>query len=428
MPQANPKRSAALTVMRIVSALELLSLAVIVTNRLTVHLPVVTSTGGPVHGLLYVSTILLALFLPFPRASKWLAAIPAIGGLLALWWAGRKQATADGMDERVTPHHVTVTAAQQKSGVVVANRVTATLSAATRVGPLSFAVPRGSITGVVGPNGAGKTTALRLVCGLVSPTSGSVTVGAEDGRPGSVPRVGVLIDSPGLLPSLTARENLLVLTRLAGWAPSAADRALARVGMTYAADSRVSTFSLGMRQRLGLAAALLGDPEVVILDEPTNGLDPLGKRELRDFLRTLRTSGTTVVLASHALEEVEELCDHLIAMDHGRVVFHGAPAEMLATIPETILCRTEKPSGLSAAAAAFVGAGYGVEYGPDAVRVWAGIADGGTLNRLASDAGATLSEISPTRPTLEQAFLGLTARSVGDGPPRDLADVAGVSA
>jgi ABC-2 type transport system ATP-binding protein len=417
-----------MAVMRAVSALELLSLAVILTNRITVHNPLVTSTGGPVHGLLYISTIFLALILPIPRASKWLAAIPGIGGLVALWstrWLGAGEEKSD-----LPPAgELDLTDEEYGSAVVIADGVTATLSSTSRIGPLNFTVPRGAITGVVGPNGAGKTTALRMMCGLVSPTSGSMEFLDDKHVQGRAVRVGALIDSPGLLPSLTARENLLVLTRLAEWPSKVADRALERVEMTYAANIRVDTFSLGMKQRLGLASALLGEPEVVILDEPTNGLDPRGKTEFREFLRELRRNGTTVILATHALEEVEELCDHLIAIDHGRVIFRGAPGEMLATIPETIRCRSEDASGLAAAAKAFAEAGYDVNHTEDAVHVRTGRSNGSHLNQIAAGAGTTLSEIAPVHATLEQALLRLTERTSSEPTaPRAADSKIGVSA
>lgn len=416
-------RSPAMIVLRVLSALELISLVVILTNRFTIHLPVVTSTGGPLHGLFYVSTILLVLFLPLPRASKWLAVVPGVGGVLALWRA-RRHTPAPTADLAPTPTQE-LTDDQRTQAIVVAEHVTAVLSGETRIGPLDFAVPRGMITGLIGPNGAGKTTALRLLCGLVAPSSGGILT--ADGPSGAAVRMGVLIDSPGLLPSLNARDNLLVLTRLAGWEPAAADQALERVEMTAAAHRTVGTFSLGMKQRIGLAAALLADPDIVILDEPTNGLDPRGKADLRVFLRKLSAEGKTVILATHALDEVEELCDRLIAMDRGRVIFQGTPAQMRQAIPETILCRAAEPSERNAAAAAFVDAGYAVALDRDAIRVIADTGHGAVLNRLAQKAGVTLTEITAERPTLEQAFLHLTSprvtADVRDDPPSEKDDV-----
>lgn len=402
------RRNGALAVMRIVSALELLSLVVILTNRFTVHSPAITSTGGPVHGVLYVSSIVLALLLPFPRSAKWLAVVPGIGGLLAIWRARRVAKLAS---TATFAHAVgsALTEPDRARAAIVVEDATALLARTTRVGPLTFSVPHGEITGLIGPNGAGKTTALRMLCGLIAPVGGTITVRAQDAPGQTAPPIGVLIDSPAFIPGLSARDNLLVLTRLAGWPPALADRALERVGLSSAAHRRAGTFSLGMKQRLGLAAALLGQPRIVILDEPTNGLDPRGTIELRDFLRTLVEEGITVIIASHALDQIEELCDHLVAMDRGHVFFNGPPQQMLATIPCAIRCRVSSAGALAAAAAAFETDGHPVEVLDTLTLLVPGEAGlGARLNELATRAGVTLSEISPQVPTLQDAFLSLT--------------------
>ena len=426
MFERNARRDGALVVMRIVSALELVSLVLILTNRLTVHSPAITSSGGPVHGLLYVSTILFALLLPFPRSAKWLAVIPGIGGLLALRRARRveardaRQGAAAVSVIDVTP----LTEAERAEAVVVVEGATAVLSRSVQIGPLTFTVPRGGITGLIGPNGAGKTTALRMLCGLVSPSAGSITLRNEgdvadsavvtstaagaDAR-GAAP-TGVLIDSPSFIPGLTAHANLLALTRLAGWPPQFVDHALERVGIADAADRRVGTFSLGMKQRLGLAAALLGQPDIVILDEPTNGLDPRGTIELRHFLRTLAEDGITIIIASHALDQIEELCDHVVAMNHGHVFFNGAPTRMTAQLSAGIRCGTDTPAALAAAVDALRRDGLTALPVDDVtVFVPGDPALGERVNRVTADAGVLLSEISPQRPTLQEAFLALTS-------------------
>lgn len=407
------RRSGALMVMRVVSVLELVSLVVILTNRFTVHSPAITSSGGPIHGLLYASTILLALLLPFPRSAKWLSAVPGFGGLLAVWRARRVAARALADMSSGSPQEVALTEADRAGAVIVADGAKAALSRTTAIGPLSFTVPRGGITGLIGPNGAGKTTALRMMCGLVAVTGGSITHRAEDAatdaRGLAVPPIGVLIDSPGFIPGLTGRENLLALTRLAGWPSALADQALDRVGLSASANQRVGTFSLGMKQRLGLATALLGQPRIVILDEPTNGLDPRGTLELRSFLRSLAEEGITVIIASHALDEIEELCDHLVVMDDGSVFFNGSPERMLETIPATIRCTPSDPALLSTLVDAFERDGQSVDTLNGAAALVSGDAAlGGRLNQMAREAGIILSEISPQRPTLQDAFLVLT--------------------
>lgn len=401
--------------LRVVSILELVSLLLIVTNRLTIHSPAITSSGGPLHGLLYLSTIVLALLSPFPATAKWLAAIPGVGGILSLWRAahvaaaGRARIPASEID-------TTLTSEDPTGAAILVHDVAVRLSAGTLIGPLTFTVPRGSITGLIGPNGAGKTTALRMLCGLVAPTSGTIETpeaSADSTRRAFSSELGILIDSPGYISGLTARENLLALCRLADWPGEWVDTAIDRVDLADAADQRVSTYSLGMKQRLGLATALLGDPRIVVIDEPTNGLDPRGIAELRTFLRKLRDDGITVLLASHALEEIEELCEHLVAMDHGRVIFHGPPAAMLATIPGAIRCRV-LPTERDKVRTVFSGAGHPSEaLDEQTLRVSINPTSGGELNRLASTAGVTLHEIVPEHPSLEASFLALTDPETG---------------
>lgn len=404
---ANPEisRHGFLTVMRVIAAAELVSLLVILINRFTVHIPAITSSGGPIHGLLYVSTIVLALLLPFPRSAKWLAVIPGIGGLLALRRARAVQATAPAGPASAGVGGV-LTDADRDGAVVIVDGASATLSRTVTVGPLVFSVPRAGITGLIGPNGAGKTTALRMLCGLVASDVGSITVRDRDSAAASP--MGVLIDSPGFIPGLTARANLLALTRLAGWSPLLVEQALDRAGLSKVADRRMGTFSLGMKQRLGLAAALLGQPSVVILDEPTNGLDPRGAIELRGFLRSLAAEGITVIIASHALDEIEELCDHLVAIDGGAVVFNGTPRQMIEQLPAGIRCAAADATALAIAVDAFRRDGLSVHLESEHAAFVLGDPDIGIrVNRLAGAAGVLLSEISPHRPTVQNAFLAL---------------------
>ena len=411
----------ALVVMRMVSALELVSLVVILTNRFTVHSPVITSSGGPLHGLLYVSTILFALLLPFPRSAKWLAVIPGIGGLLALRRArlvSMRTAVSDFAVERAH-EQVVLTEDDRREAMVVVEGAVAALTRSFEIGPLTFTVPRGGVTGLIGPNGAGKTTALRMLCGLVAPAAGTVTVRSTSGvqeqaaETGSV--TGVLIDSPGFIPGLTAHANLLALTRLAGWPSQFVDHALERVGLADVSGRRVGTFSLGMKQRLGLAAALLGKPRVVILDEPTNGLDPRGTLELRAFLRSLASEGITVIIASHALDEIEELCDHIVAMNRGHVVFNGPPALMASPLSAGVRCAVRDPGALVIAVEALTHEGLPVRLVDDVTLFIPGDAGlGERVNRVATGAGIFLSEISSRRPSLQEAFLELTSAGAAD--------------
>ncbi len=198
---------------------------------------------------------------------------------------------------------------------------------------LDLIVERGSVFGLLGPNGAGKTTTLRMLVGLIRPTSGRVCIFDEVIKPGAaiLSRVGVLVEGPGFVPHLSGRENLKLFWR-AGHAPMSdanLAKALDIADLGQAADRKYKTYSHGMRQRLGLAQALLGNPELLILDEPTDGLDPQQMRAIREVLRGVAASGTTVLVSSHLLGEVEQVCDHVAVMDKGRLIAVGAVSDLL---------------------------------------------------------------------------------------------------
>jgi ABC-2 type transport system ATP-binding protein len=207
-------------------------------------------------------------------------------------------------------------------------------------------VPRGCAFGFLGANGAGKTTLIRMLLGLAEPTSGTMRLLGRDlpgERADALARVGAIVEEPRFHPHLTGRENLAVHAAARG--PEAAariDGALARLGLAARADDKVKTYSLGMRQRLGVARCLLPDPELLILDEPMNGLDPAGILEFRGFVRELVDEGRTVLLSSHLLDEVEKTCDYAAIVDQGRVVAQGAIGELVGGGPRTIdiVCHT----------------------------------------------------------------------------------------
>jgi ABC-2 type transport system ATP-binding protein len=191
---------------------------------------------------------------------------------------------------------------------------------------LSFAVPTGKITGFVGANGSGKTTTIRLLLGLIRSDGGSGTVlGFGLGDPAKyLARVGALTEAPAFYPSLSGRTNLEVLVRLAGYPRTRADEVLSLVELNDRARDRVQTYSQGMKQRLGVAMALLPDPDLLILDEPANGLDPLGIAQMRELLQQLRARGKTIFLSSHQLGELEKVVDWLVVLDSGKAVFDGS--------------------------------------------------------------------------------------------------------
>jgi len=195
---------------------------------------------------------------------------------------------------------------------------------------LSFDVPAGRVTGFLGPNGAGKTTTLRIILGLVRPSAGEATIGgrryAEIARPRRV--VGALLEATGFHPGRSGRAHLRILARGTGEPDARVDEVLDRVGLTGDADRRVRGYSLGMRQRLGLAAALLGDPAVLVLDEPANGLDPAGMAWLRSLLRQLSAEGRTVLVSSHVLSEIEQVVDRVVIVHEGRLRFAGPVGDL----------------------------------------------------------------------------------------------------
>ncbi|CAM3896524.1 ABC transporter domain-containing protein [Kibdelosporangium persicum] len=194
---------------------------------------------------------------------------------------------------------------------------------------LSFTVAPGAVTGFLGPNGAGKTTTLRMILGLVSPTSGTATIDGSQyvDLPEPVRSVGAVLESTAFHPGHTARTHLRVLATAAGIARDRVHEVLALVDLDHAAARRIGGFSLGMRQRLAIASALLGDPDVLILDEPANGLDPEGIHWLRGFLRALAVDGRTVLVSSHVLTEMAKTADHVVIINHGRLLASGPTAE-----------------------------------------------------------------------------------------------------
>jgi ABC-type multidrug transport system ATPase subunit len=194
---------------------------------------------------------------------------------------------------------------------------------------VSMTVRRGEVYGFLGPNGAGKTTTLRMILGLIRPTSGSAQVlGSPAGTAEVTARIGALIEGPGFYPYLSGRDNLRVMTRYRGLPESAADRALARVDLADRAGDKFKSYSLGMKQRLGVASALMGEPDVIVLDEPTNGLDPAGMQDMRRLIVELARGGQTVLLSSHLLDEVQEICDRVGVINNGVLLKESTVSEL----------------------------------------------------------------------------------------------------
>jgi ABC-2 type transport system ATP-binding protein len=271
---------------------------------------------------------------------------------------------------------------------------------------LDFEVDPGTVTGFLGPNGAGKTTTLRMLLGLVAPTSGTATVGRRPYRELADParRVGAVLEASGFHPGRTARDHLRVLATAAGIAPGRVGEVLEQTGLAAAARRRVGGFSLGMRQRLGLAAALLGDPEVLVLDEPANGLDPEGVRWLRGLVRGLADQGRTVLVSSHVLAEVAQTVDRVVIIDRGRLVAHSTLAALTAGADRAVRVRTPQPEALRDL---LVAGGATVTLDGPGQLVVAG-ATTEQVGQAAAAGGVVLHEMRFERSNLEDVFLELT--------------------
>jgi ABC-2 type transport system ATP-binding protein len=274
---------------------------------------------------------------------------------------------------------------------------------------LSFNVRSGEVLGFLGPNGAGKTTTIRACLHLVRPTAGRVRVFGDDvwaGGTQSLARVGSLIESPALLAFLSGQENVEFLRHARGGLRSNSVRALKVVGLSDRARDRVASYSLGMKQRLGLALALIGSPELLILDEPANGLDPAGIVEMRDLLRRLAAAGLAVLVSSHVLREVEETCDRVVIINHGRLVREGAVRDLLKANDQFVVRAADPAGTLRVLRATDWGATASVRDG--LVLAPSPTGHGSALTSFLSQAGYPPETVTEDRRDLEQLFLELT--------------------
>ncbi|MFJ4774680.1 ABC transporter ATP-binding protein [Streptomyces uncialis] len=282
-----------------------------------------------------------------------------------------------------------------------------------RIGPLSFTVPAGSITGFVGHNGAGKTTTIRMLLGLIAATEGTADILGHDlrDRVGYLPSVGALVEGPTFYDGLSARRNLLIHARLGNIPTDRIGEVLAEAGLADRADDRVGDYSLGMRQRLGIAAALLPRPTLLILDEPANGLDPQGTADLRTLLRRLADDGITCFISSHLLMEMEQLCDHLVALHQGAVVFEGSPETLTGGTSDALRLqlRPDDPADLPALAEVVAALGHTGREEAGWLHFSAPGEAAAICNAAAMRAGITLAELRLHRTSLEEAFFRLTA-------------------
>lgn len=291
------------------------------------------------------------------------------------------------------------------TGRIVVDRLSKSFGNVRAVSDLSFTVEPGSVTGFLGPNGAGKTTTLRMLLGLVRPTSGTATIGGQDYShiPNPITRVGAALEAASFHPARSARNHLRVYCAAAGLPDRRVEEVLDMVGLHDAAKRKVRGYSLGMRQRLGLAATLLGNPSVLILDEPANGLDPEGIRWLRGFFRTLAAEGRTVLVSSHLLNEVQEVADRVVILNRGQLVRSGSIAELLAGT-DTVVVRSPQVDKLIPA---LTSAGLGGTR-TDATTLRIPSAPLAHIGHVAFTAGVELHELSLETFDLEQLFFSLT--------------------
>jgi ABC-type multidrug transport system ATPase subunit len=275
---------------------------------------------------------------------------------------------------------------------------------------LDLEVPSGGVFGFLGPNGSGKTTTIRCLLGLARPTAGAcrvleVAAPAQVGR--VIGRIGAIVETPALFPTMSGRRNLSLLARVDGIGPQAVDLALERVGLSERAGDLVKTYSLGMRQRLGLAQALLKDPELLILDEPANGLDPAGIKEIRELLRSLGDEGRTVFVSSHLLTEIEHTCDRVAILAQGRCVAEGAVADVLRRGHRSRL--RVGLDDLDAGLAALSNAGIPVVRNHTTLEVDLPPTEAARVTRTLAQHELWVTELQADEATLEDVFLALTA-------------------
>jgi ABC-2 type transport system ATP-binding protein len=289
--------------------------------------------------------------------------------------------------------------------VIEVSGLTKQYDSRTVVDDVSFVLEPGTVTGFLGPNGAGKSTTLRMMTGLVPATAGSTRI---DGRPydalaNPAAVVGTLLDASAVHPGRTGRTHLRLMAATIGVPAARADEVLELVGLTAAAGRRIGGYSLGMRQRLGIAGALLADPPVLVFDEPANGLDPEGIRWMRDLLRGHAARGGTVLLSSHLLGEVESTVDRLLVIGAGRLVADGPVSDLLGS--EGTAVHAADPAALTGALET---AGFHVQHGADGVLVVPG-AEPGEVGAVAAAGGHVLTDLRPVRRGIEDLFFQLTA-------------------
>jgi ABC-2 type transport system ATP-binding protein len=299
--------------------------------------------------------------------------------------------------------------------VIATRSLTRRFGGITALDRLTVELPPGGVIGLVGPNGSGKSTLIRTLLGLIRPTSGEAEV---LGHPITQPKryassVGAMIESPAFIGSLSARANLTSLAHLHGTPTARVDEVLGQVGLLGRDREPVRRFSLGMKQRLGIAVALLTDPDLLILDEPTDGLDPAGIVEVRELLRGLAQGGRTVVVSSHLLSELEAICTYLVIIRFGKLMFSGPITELLGRTGAHVDLAPERTEDTERLADALRAAGWQVQPIDNGLRA-TGAGRAADVNRAAAAAGITLARLREAQDSLEEVFLEMTGRTDGE--------------
>jgi ABC-2 type transport system ATP-binding protein len=274
----------------------------------------------------------------------------------------------------------------------------------------TFEVPSGIICGFIGPNGAGKTTTIRALLGLIKPTSGDITVLGSSNPHHYLSKIGAMIEGPSFYPLLSGAANLKVLADLGGIPTSRVKELLRLVGLEDRANSKFKTYSLGMKQRLGIAAALLPDPELLILDEPTNGLDPNGILEIRNLIKKLANGGKTIFVSSHLLAELEAICENVVMIKEGKIIYSGTAKELIGNQSGTALfIEPEYSVDLNRLVKLLEDGGFTYKVENHEISIDGGTPAAAHINRMAFENGITLKRIGERKATLEESFFEMVA-------------------
>lgn len=274
---------------------------------------------------------------------------------------------------------------------------------------LSFNIEKGNVYGILGPNGSGKSTTLGIILNVVNKTSGEYTwFNGKRSTHEALKKVGAIIERPNFYPYMTASQNLKLICKIKGISPERIDEKLTEVNLFERRNSTFKTFSLGMKQRLAIASALLNDPEILILDEPTNGLDPQGIHEIREIVKSIAAKGTTILLASHLLDEVEKVCSHVVVIRKGEKLYSGSVAEMTASKGFIELSADSEKSKLYKLLEEHVKIGTVKEEGPLIIAYLREEMKASEMNAYLFDNGISVAHLVKRKPSLEQQFLELT--------------------